>query len=83
MVRNMNKEAKLTLIHALVGLLVGYISPTIKTKTMILFGVVIVIMLGEVTQRIFKRAKFIWWFSNGAMPYLTIWFLVWTLMNNM
>ncbi len=78
----METETKMVLLYSFMGLLVGVLSPKIGVRQMLVLGIVLLIGLGEITDRVIHKKTFSWWFGNGAWPYLAMWFATWVIIHN-
>lgn len=92
-VRKMDVDAKMTAIHGLAGLIAAIISFIVSGGSISVFGknqalgtfigLIILILTGNLTERIFSKEEvggFKGWFSNGILPFIFVWFMVWAML---
>lgn len=77
-------ELKTTLVYAIAGIVMGYVSYTLNQTLYALFAAIAVMVGITVVMRYAWKIKedFKWWLGNGGMIYLFVWFIVWTLLYN-
>lgn len=73
-----------TLIFAVLGVIVGYIS-FLQNSAPLAF--IIMIIVGAVFALLLKRIMKVaedwkWWFGNGLILYIFLWLIVWTIFYN-
>ena len=80
-----NLELKSTIIHALIGAMLGYVSFTINQpllNTVLAIAVLVVTIF--IVRLIFKvKEKAKWWISNGIVIFIFLWLVVYTIFYNM
>jgi len=79
-----DKELTSTLILAIAGIIVGYVSFLINNTTtsfvlMIVIGIVVVFALKK-SMKIQGEIKK--WFGSGLIAYVILWLVVWTIFYN-
>ena len=76
-------EMKSTVIYAVIGIIVGYISFIVGNSLMALALSMIVLILTYVVlnRKVKKGVK--WWIGNGIIVYIFIWILVWSIFYTM
>jgi len=90
----MTMEIKVTVIHAIGGAIVGYVSSMLSSNLItVLFAAACVFGMMTATQWIFglkpteekgvKKYDKKWFLSNAIWPYLLFWLLVWVLFYNL
>jgi hypothetical protein len=71
------------LIHVLMGLIVGIVSPVFGSGyyalAFVIFGA---ILLGHGVQKLVGNRGFSWWIGNGLFIYLLVWVDVWVFIAN-
>ena len=76
-------ELKATIAFSVIGIIVGYASYLIRNSLMALV-LAIVVMIGSyfvLNTKIKKDTK--WWLGNGAVVYIFLWILVWSIFYTM
>jgi len=76
-------ELKMTVLYAFLGIVIGYASFMIVNPSSAL-GVALGVLLATyyvINKKINKDAK--WWMGNGAVVYLFLWLLSWSIFNTM
>ncbi|MBU0953228.1 MAG: hypothetical protein KKA90_02275 [Nanoarchaeota archaeon] len=84
MLSDTNKARVSVLVHALVGVGVGYASLFVG-RALFAFILMIIAMLvmGRIAERTFAKGKGrSWWLANGALVLGFLWFLSWVLFLN-
>jgi len=89
----MDVDAKLAGIHAVAGIIVGYLSFILKSVTptnyeafAVLLAIIILIVVGNISERIFGKEAVggtKGWLWSGILPYFFVWIIVWTILLNM
>ncbi len=74
-----------TVIFALLGAVVGYISFLVNSTP---FAFVLMIIVGVVSAFLMKKIMKIseewkWWFGNGIVIYIFMWLIMWTIFYNL
>ncbi len=74
-------------IHAVAAIIMGWLSVQIASMSRALFavalGLVILYIVGFVTQKIVGKKGIKWWFGNGIIIYLFIWYITWVFLFNL
>jgi hypothetical protein len=71
------------LIHVMLGLAIGAASPFLgRALYAIALGIVAVVLVGHVLQRILGNREFSWWLGNGPFIYLFVWLDAWVFIVN-
>jgi EMC6-arch len=82
----MDVDAKLTGIHAIAGIITGYISFIIVNQSYaVILGIVILIIVGNLSERFLGKEEVggtKGWFWSGIVPFFFVWVLVWTMLFN-
>ena len=80
-----NPELRSTILHALVGAIIGYISFLINEPLINLgIAIIVIAVLYFLTKTVWKiQEKFKWWIGNGIIVFLLIWFAVWIIFYNL
>lgn len=87
----MDIDAKVTTLHAIGGIIAGYISyilsvGVIKNDVMALFvSLIILYVFGQISEKIFGKDAvngFSGWLWNGIVPFFFIWMIVWIIFFN-
>lgn len=78
------KTARISIIiHALVGIVFGLISPLIGIAVYALgAGILVAMGLGRLMERFLGKKKFSWWIGNGLFIYLFAWIDMWIFVVN-
>ena len=78
------KASRITVgVHTLVAVAIGWLSPQINAWLAGLIGIVILFMIGHLSERIVGEKKgAAWWIGNGAFIYLLVWLITWTYFFN-
>ncbi|HOQ20771.1 MAG: hypothetical protein RBT32_07660 [Methanothermobacter sp.] len=89
----MDVDAKITAIHSLAGFIAAIISfivsggsiPVLgKNQALGTFiGLIILLLTGNIAERIFEKEEvggFKGWLSNGVLPFIFVWFMVWAIL---
>jgi len=89
----MDVDAKITAIHGMAGFIAAIISfivsggsiPVLgKNQALGTFiGLIILILTGNIAERIFNKEEvggFKGWLSNGVLPFIFVWFMVWAML---
>lgn len=78
-------ELRTTLVYTLAAVIMGYISFAINhTAYATLAAIIVLLALTFVMRAIFKIKEGVkWWLGNGAIVYLFLWLIVWTIFYNM
>jgi hypothetical protein len=80
----MEDEKTSVLIHTAAGMGMGYFSISFTTLQSILIGLLLLILLGRVIEKVVKEKRdFKWWIANGFFIYLSTWLVVWVFFYNM
>ncbi len=79
------KASRITVgIHTLVAIAIGWLSPQIDIWLAGFVGIVVLILIGHLSERAVGEKKgTAWWIGNGAFIYLLVWLIVWTYFFNM
>ncbi len=80
-----DKELKSTLIFAILGIIVGYISFLMNNN---LYAFVSMIILAVVGVLVMKKALNVtegrkWWIGNGLVVYVFLWLITWIVFYNL
>lgn len=84
----MDQERKHSLfsvfLHSAAAIVMGYISIIIVIGTLIkiALAIIVLIVIGFITQKIIGKKNKGWWIGNGAAIYLFLWFLTWVILFN-
>ena len=83
--RYFDAELNSTLFHAVLGIIVGYVSFLVNVPVYNLaMAIVVLILVNFLIKAIFKvKEKFSWWLSNGIVIYLLFWLIVWSIFYNL
>ncbi|BAW30940.1 MAG TPA: hypothetical protein PLO64_04830 [Methanothermobacter sp.] len=89
----MDVDAKMTAIHSIAGFISailsfivsgGFIAVLGENQALGTFiGLIILILTGNITERIFDKEDvggFKGWLSNGVLPFIFVWFMVWAML---
>jgi hypothetical protein len=88
----MEVDAKVTTLHAVAGIIAGYISyllstGIIKNDALALFvSLIILYVCGQASEKIFGKEAvggFKGWLWSGIVPFFFIWLMVWVMLFNM
>ena len=76
-------ELKATIAFSIVGIIVGYASFLIRNSLMALVVAIAVMVVSYfvLNSKLKKDTK--WWLSNGAVVYIFLWILVWSIFYTM
>lgn len=76
----LDDEMKVALAHGALGALVGYASfLSSRAEYAVVIAAAALAIAFFATQRLKKAAQeWRWYFSNGALIYVLVWFVVWT-----
>jgi len=83
------KASRMTMgIHAVVAIIVGYLSPMLGSMYGTNWvagaaGVVILVAVGFLSEKIVKQKGMKFWAANGIFIYLLIWLVSWTYFFNL
>ncbi len=80
--KKIREEVKSTLIFAGIGFIIGLLSAKLSIKQIGLIGLLVLVVLLNMTPKMFKKKEFKFFIGNGIWPYLITWFAVWILMLN-
>lgn len=77
-------DLRTTLLFAVLGIVIGYISFLIKSNIASFVIMVIVLVAAKfLGQRMVKEKKDSkWWLGNGLVVYILLWFVAWTIFYN-
>ena len=77
-------ELKTTLLSAVVGGIVGVASFFINYPpvSLVLALVILAVFMLALKKTIKEQKGKKWWFSNAAIVYIFVWFVVWTILFN-
>ena len=77
-------ELRTTLVYAVVGAVMGYVSFVINHTIYAAFAALAVLLgVTAVMQFAWKiKEDYKWWLGNGGLIYVFVWFVVWTLLYN-
>ncbi|MCD6477603.1 MAG: hypothetical protein J7K87_01240 [Candidatus Aenigmarchaeota archaeon] len=67
---------------SIIGIIVGAISIFFDWKTSFLIAVIVLVLIGEIIGKKFKKNTK-WWLSNGGMIYLLMWIISWVFFFNL
>jgi len=72
------------LLHTFVGILLGYVSLLLEKAIIAApVAIIVLIVLGFITNKVVGKKKRSWWLSNGVVIYLFMWFLSWVIFFNL
>lgn len=73
-------------IHAVVAILTGWVCVQVAAMSRTLFagilGLVILIIIGYVTEQVIGKKGIKWWLSNGVIIYILVWLVSWVYFFN-
>lgn len=73
-------------IHAVVAILMGWVSVQVAAASRSLFagvlGIVVLIVIGYLTEQVTGKRGIKWWFGNGVIIYLLVWLVSWVYFFN-
>ncbi len=73
-------------IHAVVAIMIGWVSVQVAAASRTLFagilGIVILLVIGYLIEKITGKKGIKWWFGNGAIIYLLVWLVSWVYFFN-
>ncbi len=72
-----------TLIYAAIGIAAGYASFLINNPRMALAAAAIILAMSTAALKIVFKTNYKWLASNGAMIFIFVWFIVWTIFYNL
>lgn len=77
-------DLRTTLLFALLGSIVGYLSFIIKSNTGSLVMMIVFLLAAKfLGQKLLKEKKDSkWWLGNGVIIYIFVWFITWTVFYN-
>lgn len=78
-------EIKLTLLFAVLGIVVGYVSFLLNNN---LLSLAAMIVIAFVAREAIKRKRgikegFKWWLGNGLVVYVFLWLVTWIIFYNL
>ncbi len=89
----MDLDTKMTAIHVTAGFIAAIISFIVSNGSITVLGknqalgtfigLVILLIVGNAAERVFDKEEvggFRGWFSNGILPFVFIWFMVWAML---
>ncbi|HIH61073.1 MAG TPA: DUF5379 family protein [Methanobacteriales archaeon] len=89
----MDVDAKITAIHSLAGFIAAIISFIVSGGSIPILGenqalgtfigLIILLLTGNIAERIFEKEEvggFKGWLSNGVLPFIFVWFMVWAIL---
>ncbi|MDP2837279.1 MAG: hypothetical protein Q8N97_09915 [Methanobacteriaceae archaeon] len=92
----MNVEVKIASIHTVAAVVAAYISFIVSNGSIValgnnqtlgaLFGLVILIIVGKLCEKLLGKEEvggFKGWLWSGIVPFIFIWFVVWTMLINL
>ena len=89
----MDNNVKITSMHIITALIAGYLSSLftlgqisgVGTNDVLaaVSGLIILYGTGQVCDKLFgKEEGFSKWLWNGIVPFIFVWFVLWTILNN-
>jgi hypothetical protein len=71
-------------LHTVAAIVMGWLSITLANNLYALgLGVLVLIIVGFLTERITKKKGIKWWFGNGIFIYLFLWLVSWIFFLNL
>lgn len=75
------------IIHSAAAVAAGMLSVYLTSLSRTLFagiaGIVILIVIGFITQKLTQNKDRKWWLSNGVVVFLLVWLVSWTTFHNL
>lgn len=75
------------IIHSAAAIVTGLLSVYLTSLSRTLFagiaGIVILIVIGFITQKLTQNKDRKWWLSNGVVVFLLVWLVSWTTFHNL
>ncbi len=77
-------ELRTTAIYTIVAIIMGYTSYTMNHTTYATLAALVVLFAVTAAMRFLWKIKegAKWWLANGAIVYLFVWVIVWTIFYN-
>ena len=77
-------DIRTTLVYAVLAVLMGYVSFVINSTAYATIAAIFVLLASTVIMRAVWKVKedAKWWLGNGAIAYLVLWMIVWTIFYN-
>ena len=77
-------ELRTTVVYAVVAAIMGYVSFVMNNTAYATLGALFVLMFATYLMKSFWKIKedARWWLGNGAIMYLILWMVVWTIFHN-
>jgi len=81
----MDMDKKVMLVHIAAGIIAGYLSYIISDTTYALVMAFVVLLSMKFATNVMakEKKKFNWWFGNGGVVYLFLWFITWIIFLNL
>jgi hypothetical protein len=80
----MKKDLSAMSLHLFAGILVGYLSFLLNGA---LYALVLAAAVGyglrKLSIKLFNEKDTGWWFANGGVIYVFVWFIVWAIFFNL
>jgi len=74
-------------INAVAAIMMGWASVvlTAMSRTLVagVAGIIVMVIVGFITQKAVKNADRKWWLSNGVVVFLLVWLVSWTTFKNL
>ena len=77
-------EIRTTLVYAVLAVVMGYVSFLINHTAYATLAALFVLLAGTVAMRFVWKIKegAKWWLGNGAVVYIILWMIIWTILYN-
>lgn len=78
------KDARISvLVHTIAAIVVAYISLQLGTFWYAFpLAIVVLIFIGTLMERVVGKRGYMWWFGNGVIIYLFVWYVSWVVLAN-
>ncbi|MBM3303642.1 MAG: hypothetical protein FJY76_00980 [Candidatus Aenigmarchaeota archaeon] len=74
-------------VNCVAAIIMGWASVvlTSMSRTLVagIAGIVVMVVVGFITQKAVKNADRKWWLSNGIVVFLLVWLVSWTVFHNL
>jgi hypothetical protein len=77
-------ELRTTLVYSIVAIVMGYVSFLVNNTAYAALAALVVLGIATYAMRLVWKIKedTRWWLGNGAIVYLFLWIVVWTIFHN-
>lgn len=73
-------------IHTVIAIVIGWVSVQVAAASRTLFagilGIVILLVIGYLIEKVTGKKGIKWWFGNGVIIYLLVWLVSWVYFFN-